>query len=122
LQTEPAERPEDALAVYGSDGVHIRDLAANEPELAQRLDPALPYIAAEVVWAVREEMARTLDDILARRTRSLLLNSRAAIRMAPVAAKLLARELGKDGAWVDTQVQSFCGLAAQYDVHRAITC
>ncbi|MGB0013492.1 MAG: glycerol-3-phosphate dehydrogenase/oxidase [Candidatus Sulfotelmatobacter sp.] len=119
LQTELDESPEEALAVYGSDGAHIRDLAANDPELAQRLDPALPYIGAEVVWAVREEMARTLDDILARRTRSLLLNSRAAIRMAPAAAKLLARELGKDGAWTDTQVQTFRGLAAQYDVHRA---
>ncbi len=118
LQTELDESPEDALAVYGSDGAHIRDLAANDRELAQRLDPALPYIGAEVVWAVREEMARTLDDILARRTRSLLLNSRAAILMAPAAAKLLARELGKDGAWADTQVQSFRDLAAQYDVHR----
>lgn len=117
LQAELDESSEDPLAIYGSDGAHIRDLAANAPELAQRLDPALPYIGAEVVWAVREEMARTLDDILARRTRSLLLNSRAAIRMAPAAAKLLARELGKDGAWADTQVQTFRSLAAQYDVH-----
>jgi glycerol-3-phosphate dehydrogenase len=118
-QTEVDEGPADALAIYGSDAAYIRGLAAQDPELAQRLDPALPYIGAEVVWAVREEMARTLDDILARRTRSLLLNSRAAIRMAPAAAKLLARELGKDGAWADTQVQSFRALAAQYDVHRA---
>ena len=116
---EPLDlQPPDALAVYGSDAAHIHELAANDPELALQLDPALPYIGAEVVWAAREEMARTLDDVLARRTRALFLNARAAMRMAPAAAKLLARELGKDQAWVDRQVESFLGLAAQYHLER----
>jgi glycerol-3-phosphate dehydrogenase len=115
------QRHEDALAVYGSDTVHIRNLAAADPELGRRLDPALPYIAAEVVWAAREEMARTLDDVLARRTRALLLNSRAAIRIAPAAAKLLARELGRDQSWADTQVKSFCRLAAQYHPDKPVS-
>jgi glycerol-3-phosphate dehydrogenase len=116
---EPLDlQPPDVLAVYGSDAVHIRELAAKDPELALRFDPALPYIGAEVVWAVREEMARTLDDVLARRTRALFLNSRAAMRMAPAAAKLLARELGKDQAWVDAQVESFLGLAKQYHLEK----
>lgn len=105
---------EDPLGVYGADAAQICELAANDPELGQRLDPALPYIGAEVVWAMREEMARTVDDVLARRTRALLLNSRAATRMAPAVAKLLARERGKDEVWAEAQVKSFCELAAQY--------
>ena len=50
--------------------------------LAAQLHPALPYIAAEVVWAARDEMARTVEDVLARRTRALFLNARAAMAMA----------------------------------------
>jgi glycerol-3-phosphate dehydrogenase len=115
-----ANGQEDALAVYGSDAAHIRELAASEPALAARLDASLPYIGAEVVWAAREEMARTLDDVLARRTRSLLLNSSAAARMAPGAANLLARELGRDEVWADEQTQSFRKLAAQYHPDKAV--
>jgi glycerol-3-phosphate dehydrogenase len=120
-RSSPDKKQEDSLAVYGSDAVRIRDLARSDHELAKRLDPELPYIGAEVVWAAREEMARTIDDVLARRTRALLLNSRAATRMAPAAAKLLARELGKDLAWADAQVQTFSNLAAQYDLTTPVT-
>lgn len=103
------------LAVYGSDAAQIKQLAAGHPELAQQLDPQLPYIAAEVIWAAREEMARNIDDVLARRVRALPLNASASVRMAPIAAKLLARELGKDQTWADAQVESFRTLAAQYN-------
>ena len=102
------------LGVYGSDAAAIQALAASEPELARRLHPDLPYIAAEIVWAAREEMSRTVDDALSRRTRALPLNARAAIAMAPEVARLLARELGRDEAWEQAQVQSFTTLAAQY--------
>lgn len=105
----------DSLTVYGSDAAKIKQLATSDPELAQPLDPRLPYIAAEVVWAAREEMARTLDDVLSRRTRALPLDARASIRMAPAAAKLLARELGKNAAWADAQLESFRKLAGQYN-------
>lgn len=105
---------EDALRVYGADAARVREIAASNAALAQWLDEALPYIGAEVVWAAREEMARTLDDVLARRTRALFLNARAAMRMAPAAAKLLARELGKDQSWAEAQVKLFCDLAAHY--------
>ena len=64
-----------------------------------RMDPALPYTAAEVIWAVRHEMALTVEDVLARRTRALFLNARAALRMAPRVADLMAGELGRDAAW-----------------------
>lgn len=108
----------DPLAVYGSDAVLIRELAAEDPSLAEPLDPALSCIGAQVVWAARNEMARTVDDVLARRTRALLLNADAAVRMAPRAARILARELGHDETWAAEQVAQFRQLAAQYNVHR----
>jgi glycerol-3-phosphate dehydrogenase len=81
-----------------------------------QLHPDLPYIAAEVVWAARVEMARTVEDVLARHTRALFLNANAAIAMAEPVAKLLAAELGRDDAWVAAQVREFCELAKQYRV------
>ncbi|MGA8530881.1 MAG: glycerol-3-phosphate dehydrogenase/oxidase [Acidobacteriaceae bacterium] len=108
----------NALAVYGSDAEKIRRLAVESPELAQPLDPELPPIAAEVVWAVREEMARSVEDILARRTRALFLRARAALRMAPTVAALMARELGHDSAWIDRQLEDFRQLAAQYTLGK----
>jgi glycerol-3-phosphate dehydrogenase len=106
----------DPLAVYGSDAEAIRALAADEPALAERLDPDLPYIAAEIVWAARFEMARTIEDALARRTRALFLNAGSAVHMALPAAKLLAAELGRDQSWIDAQVAEFRTLAEQYQV------
>src|ERR1039457_5088350 len=104
------------LRVYGSDAPLIQDLMRAEPALAEPLDPALPYTGAEVVWAVRHEMARTVEDVLARRTRALFLNAKAAIRMAPRVAGLMARELDRDGAWQTQQVKSFGEVARNYAV------
>jgi glycerol-3-phosphate dehydrogenase len=104
-----------SLEVYGSDAEAIRRLAA-DPVLGTQLHPALPYLAAEVVWAAREEMARTVEDVLARHTRALFLNADAAIAMAEPVAQLLATELGRDEAWVEAQVKEFCALAKQYRV------
>jgi glycerol-3-phosphate dehydrogenase len=102
------------LRVYGSDALPIQDLMRGEPALAEPLDPALPYTGAEVVWAVRHEMARTIEDVLARRTRALFLNARAAMRMAPRVAGLMARERNRDGAWQTQQVESFAEVARNY--------
>jgi len=104
----------NSLGVYGSDAEKILALAAADPRLAQRLHPDLPYLAAEVTWAVREEMARTVDDVLSRRTRALFLNARAAIEMAPAVAKLMAEELGAGQDWIDQQLQQFNELARKY--------
>jgi glycerol-3-phosphate dehydrogenase len=114
----PAELTNDdePLAVYGSDAAAIRALAAADSSLATRLHPGLPYIGAEIVWAARCEMARTVEDALARRTRALFLNAAAAEAMAEPAARLMARELGRDESWVATQVSGFRALAAQYRV------
>ncbi len=105
-----------SLEVYGSDAEAIRALAQDSPALAAQLHPDLPYIAAEVVWAARAEMARSVEDVLARRTRALFLNANAAIAMAEPVAKLLAAELGRDEAWTSSQVKEFRGLAEQYRV------
>ena len=104
----------NSLDAYGSDADAILAMAAADKRLAQRLHPALPYIAAEVVWGVREEMARTLDDMLSRRTRALFLNARAAIEMAPAVAKLMAQELETGQDWVDQQLTEFNDLARKY--------
>jgi glycerol-3-phosphate dehydrogenase len=109
------EDPDAPLAVYGADAAAIRDLA-KDPQLAAQLNPALPYIAAEVVWAARNEMARSVEDVLARRTRALFLNAAAASAMAEPVARLLAQELGYDDAWIAAQIAAFRVLAKQYSV------
>ena len=110
------ENGEDPLAVYGADAQSIRALVKEQPKLAQRLHAGLPYIAAEVVWAARAEMARSVEDVLARRTRALFLNAGAAMAMAEPVARLLATELERDEAWAATQVVKFRELAKQYMV------
>ena len=105
-----------SLEVYGSDAEKIRALADSSPVLAAQLHPDLPYIAAEAIWAAREEMARTVEDVLARHTRALFLNANAAIAMAEPVAKLLAAELGRSEAWIAAQVNEFTELARQYRV------
>jgi glycerol-3-phosphate dehydrogenase len=116
-QEPPAGREEeDPLEVYGSDASKIRALAQQNPALAKPLHPQLPYIGAEVVWAARAEMARTVEDILSRRTRTLFLNAHAAMQMAEPVARLLAQELSRDEAWVAAQLQEFSVLAKQYTV------
>ncbi|HEY2798463.1 MAG TPA: glycerol-3-phosphate dehydrogenase/oxidase [Thermoanaerobaculia bacterium] len=102
------------LRVYGSDALAIRDLIREEPALGARLHPALPYVGAEVVWAVRSEMARTVEDVLARRLRALFLDARAAGEMAPAVARLAARELGWDAARELHEVDAFRELARGY--------
>lgn len=103
-----------ALAVYGSDAPHLQKLIEENTRLGAILDEALPICAAQVIWAAREEMARTIEDVLSRRTRALLLNARAALRMAPPVAALLAGELGRDAAWQETQLAIFRDLAQSY--------
>lgn len=96
---------------YGSDEAEVEALIAAEPDLAKSIDAALPYTWGQVVYAVRSEMARTVDDVLARRTRTLLLDAQAAVRCAPEVAALMARELGRDVAWEQAQMREFRDLA-----------
>jgi len=109
-----AEELPAGLADYGSDAEAILRLMAEDPDLAAPLHPALPYPKACIVWAARHEMARTLEDALARRTRAVLLDARAASAAAPEAARLLAAELGRDDAWAAAQATEFGILAARH--------
>lgn len=86
----------DDLDVYGSDAPAIQSLMDTDATLAERLHPDLPYRAAEVAWAARMEMARTVEDVLARRTRASFLNAKAAAAMAPRVEEIMTRELGRD--------------------------
>ena len=105
--------PTGTLASYGADAAAVQALAAADPGLAALLHPRLPYLRAEVVWGARKEMARSVEDVLARRTRALLLDARASAECAPAVAALLARELGRDAAWEARQVTEYRALAAQ---------
>ena len=104
------------LAVYGGDAPALRQLAAEMPGGADPLHPGLPYCRAMATWAARYEMARTVDDVLARRTRALLLDARASIEAAPEVAALLAAELGHDASWEADQVGAFTEIARGYVV------
>jgi glycerol-3-phosphate dehydrogenase len=100
--------------VYGSDLPALRALSAQEPCLENLIHPRLPFRLREVVWAARYEMARTVEDVLARRTRALFLDARAAIEAAPAVADLLARELGRSEAWKMNDLRNFQQIAKGY--------
>jgi len=102
------------LAVHGTDALLIEGLAEEVDGGELPIDGALPYVEAEVRWAVREEMARTVEDVLSRRTRALLLDARAALRSAPRVADIVAEELGRDAAWAAAQVEAFEAVARGY--------
>jgi len=102
------------LYVYGADIPKIKALIDAHPELGEQLDTRLPYKKAEVVWAAREEMARTVEDVLARRTRALLLDAQASIDMAEEVAELMAVELDHDIDWIKKQTIDYTNLAQEY--------
>ncbi len=112
------DNPRSNLAVYGSDANRVAALCAQNAEWGALLHPELDVQAGEVVWAVREEAARTVEDFLGRRSRALFLNAHAAVEMAPKVASLMAAELGRDTSWVDAQVQAVTDLAQKYYMIR----
>lgn len=106
--------PPEHLAVYGSDRSEIEALGKTNPALLELVEPRLPYTLAEVYWAIDHEMARTVEDILARRTRALFLDSKAAIAAAPKVAQALAAKLDRRPDWIEQQLQSFQAVAQHY--------
>ena len=106
-----------SLGVYGSDAEAIRQLASDDPALLEPIHPGLPYCPAEVIWAVRHEMVRTVEDMLARRTRALFLNTQAALSMSRRVAEIMAAELARDATWIEEQLTQFKALAENYLVH-----
>lgn len=104
----------DHMYVYGTDQEGIQQLIKEFPELGEKLHPRLAYLKVEVIWAIRFEMARTVEDILARRVRALFLDARAAIEMTPIVASMLAKELDKNKDWEEEQIKDFTKTAHQY--------
>jgi glycerol-3-phosphate dehydrogenase len=92
---------------YGSEARVLRAMVASDPALAEPLVPSLPYLRAEAVYAARYEMARSLDDVLSRRTRAVILARDASVAAAPEVARLLAPHLGWDDAEVEAQVKAY---------------
>jgi glycerol-3-phosphate dehydrogenase len=104
----------DPYHVYGSDGPAVRDLGRSRSSLLEQLDDRLPVTGAQVVWAVQHEMARTVEDVLARRTRALLLDARASVDVAPQVAKLMAKHLRRGRKWQREQVEAYTEVASGY--------
>ena len=102
---------ENHLYIYGTDIPAILQLQENEPELKEKLHSNYEYTMAEVAWAIRHEMARTIEDVLARRVRLLFLDARAAIACSEKVGDLLAKELGYDETWKQNQIAVFKKLA-----------
>ncbi len=106
------------MAVYGSDQDAILDLIKADSALGEKIHPNHPYTCAEVVWAVRYEMAQKIEDVLSRRVRLLFMDAKAAQAATQKVAELMAAELGYDQAWIDAEVADFMTLSERY-IYRA---
>ena len=107
----PAPGP---LFRYGTDGEEILRLQEEDPALAAPISPTFPFTFAEVAYAVRHEMARTVEDVLSRRMRALLIDAKAAEHAAPAVAHLMAKELATPPGWEQQQIAAFERLAATF--------
>jgi glycerol-3-phosphate dehydrogenase len=111
---EPPSSPAGPWEGYGSDRGLLEQLANDQPSWKEVLHPRLPYTAGEIIWAVRFEWARSVEDVLARRTRALFLDARASSEIASKVARLMATELGFDQAWQSRQLERFDAVAVRY--------
>ncbi len=104
----------DPLAVYGTEKYQLLELEEEHPDLAEIISETLPLRKSQVVWAVRHEMARTVEDMLARRVRGLFLDAKESLRVSEQVAEIMAKELGQDSGWVDEQLEAFNEIARKY--------
>lgn len=102
------------LSVYGTDAKAIKKLEEQDRALSEKIHPSYPFTKAEVVFFIENEMAITIEDVLARRSRLLFLDAKAAMEAAPVVAALFTQYAGCSEAWGHSQVQSFNELAGRY--------
>jgi glycerol-3-phosphate dehydrogenase len=96
---------------YGSDLLKLREMVKKDPEMGEVISEKLHLLKVQVVFAVREEYARTLEDVLSRRIRALQLDARESILIAPRVAEIVANELGFNKQWESKQLESFISLA-----------
>jgi len=106
--------PSDRLKVYGENAREIGEMMNENPELAEKISEKLPYTKAEIGWILRNEMPVTLEDMLARRLRALILDAAETANCAPVVAEIMAGEMEHDGRWIEEQVDCFRKLAKNY--------
>lgn len=104
----------DRLHIYGDGSSEISKIISQNPDLGKPIDARLPYTPAEIIWICRNEMPCSVEDILSRRTRALLLNARASGDMAEKVADIMASEYGYGNEWKETQVQSYKNLLLNY--------
>jgi glycerol-3-phosphate dehydrogenase len=109
--------PAGHWAVYGSDAQKIQTLAVQDPALAELIHPHFPNILAEVVWACEQEMALTVEDVLSRRIRFLILDPEAAVAAAERVATTMAKVLQKDESWIASELINFNKIAEKYMIH-----
>lgn len=102
------------LYIYGSDAEHIKKFQSENTEYSEKIHNKYPFTVAEVIWSVKYEFARTVEDVLARRVRLLFLDARAAMESAFLVAKIIAKELDKDDDWIKLQEAQFMILAKNY--------
>ncbi len=104
----------EPFSAFGSKAKDIKQMIKNEPELDRMIHSNIPYRQIEILWAVRHEMARTVEDVLARRTRALILDAKTSMEVAPEVAAIMAKELSKDKTWEKEQVETYITLAKKY--------
>jgi len=107
---------EDPLAVYGIEKQALLDLEDKIPVYGELISESLPLKASQVIWAVRHEMARTLEDMLARRVRGLFLDVNESLRIAPQVAQIMASELNESPDWIINQLTEFKAIARHYQL------
>lgn len=109
------EDPDDThLSIYGTDAAAIKKMISEDGSLAEKIHSQYPYTKAEVLWMIRNEMAITVEDVLARRIRLLFLDAKAAMEAVPVVAAIMAAAMNKNDRWINTQVEIFQQLASGY--------
>ncbi len=104
----------DPMYFYGTDKDAILQMMVENPSMGELISEKLNIIAAQVVWAVKNEMARSVEDFLARRVRCQLLDARESMRIAPRVAAIMARELGKSLEWQKDQVKQYEKVTQNY--------
>lgn len=102
------------MVKLGELGTQMSEIEEEDPKNRELISPHFPYKIAQIIAAVRYEMAATLTDVMARRTRMLLLDVRKARQCAPQVAHIMAKELGEKEPWIQRQQKDFYQLTRQY--------
>jgi len=109
-----SETRSERLKIYGDKAMEIEKMIDEKPELGELLHSGLPYTRAEIIWICRNEMPVKLEDVLARRTRSLILDARASLAIAPEVAEIMSREIQTGDKWREDQLKEYNQLLLNY--------